>query len=163
MTTTVRNLSISVRTSARYQRALAELRDALKRHGFEILYELPVNRELERKAGLSWEHLGLPWQHYTVLVVWSPSDAWPALLNDRDGGLLIPFNLCVVEDGSSTFIAMVNHYGVTGSNGQSIGVQVLIRDLARRVHEVLMEIAVQKDSVEHHEAQLGEEVCFDWS
>jgi uncharacterized protein (DUF302 family) len=143
MPATLRNLSISVRTAASYQRTLPALREALKRHGFEILCECPVDQELVRKVGLSWEHLRLPWQHYTVFVVWSPFDAWPALLSDRDGGLLIPFNLCAVDDGRSTFVAMINHCGVMGSNGQSIGVQVLVRDLTRRAHEVLMEIAVQ--------------------
>jgi len=62
MTNTVRDFSISVRATVSYQRALAKLREALKRHGFETLCELPLDRELERKVGLH------P-QHCTVFVV----------------------------------------------------------------------------------------------
>ena len=66
MTTTAREFSISVRTAGSYRQTLAELRKALKRNGFEILSELTLDREFERKVGM-------PCEHCTVFVVWSPS------------------------------------------------------------------------------------------
>jgi uncharacterized protein (DUF302 family) len=148
MTTTVRDFSISVRTATSYQRAVASLREALKRHGFEILCELPLDRELEGKAGLRWEH-------YTVLVVWSPFDAYQALLSDRDGGLLVPFNLCVVEEENSSFVAVTNH-GALGRTAGPIGIQVLVRDLARKIRRVLAELATQEEPPGYRETQRSE-------
>jgi uncharacterized protein (DUF302 family) len=137
MTTTVRDLSISVRTESSYQQVVNNLREALKSQALEILCELPVDRELDRKVGLRCEHQGREWQHYTVFVVWSPFDAYQALLSDRDGGLLVPFNVCVGEDGSSTFVAVSNFHGVLNAKDAPIGIQVLARHLARKIRQVL--------------------------
>jgi uncharacterized protein (DUF302 family) len=137
MPTTVRDFSISVRTPISHQRALTSLREALKRHGFETLCELPLDRELERKVGLRC-------QHCTVFVVWSPFHAYQAVLSDRDGGLLVPFNLCVAQEGSSTFIAVMNH-GALSRSVNSLGVQVLVRLLADKTHEVLVEAAMSEE------------------
>jgi uncharacterized protein (DUF302 family) len=151
ITTTVRDLSISVRSKDSYEVALLTLREALKRGGFEILCEFPVAREVERKVGLRWRQLGLHWQQrYTVFVVWSPSDAYQALLSDRDGGLLIPFNISVAEDGDTTVVAVTNHYGPLAAKSSSIGVQVLIRDLTRKLRQVLVEVLTEGEPGEEH-------------
>lgn len=144
----VRDLSISVRTRTSYQQALPSLREALKRHDFEVLCELPLDRELPRKVGMRW-------QHYTVLVVWSPFTAYQALLSDRDGGLLVPFNICMAEDRTSTFVAVMNHAALSG-NGGTIGVQVLVRDLTRKMRQVLAELAMQEGVSQYTEAQESE-------
>lgn len=140
MTTMVRDFSISMRAEGGYQQVVSKLREALKERGFEILCEVPVDRELDRKVGLPWEHLGLRWRHYTVFVVWSPFDAYQALLSDRDGGLLVPFNICVAEDGSSTFVAVANHNGGLSAKHAPIGIQVLVRDLTRKVRQLLADL-----------------------
>ena len=135
MTTGVRDLSISARTGISYRRVLSILREAVKRHGFEVLCEVALDRELERKVGLRC-------QHCTVLVVWSPFDAYHAVLSDRDGGLLVPFNILVAEHGDSTVIAATNHAAL-GRNGAPIGVQVLAQALAKKVRCIFLEMATQ--------------------
>jgi uncharacterized protein (DUF302 family) len=140
--TTASELSISVRTAGSYRQALSDLRMALKRNGFEVLRELTLDRELERKAGL-------PCEHCTVFVVWSPSDAYKALLSDRDGALLVPFNLCVTEDGSSAFVAVANHYGTLSARRAPIGLQSLLHDLALRIRHVLAELATPDEVSEN--------------
>lgn len=148
MSITGHGFSISVRTAINYQEVIQRLREALAHHGFEILLEFPLDRELERKAGLIWTRLGLNWRRYTVLLVWSPADACPALLSDRDGGLLVPFNLCVAEADGETSIAVTNHYAVLKPGNASIGIQTLVRGQAQRIRNILSELAVQK-SVAH--------------
>lgn len=152
MTTTVRDLSISVRTESSYQQVVTNLREALKNQALEILCELPVDRELDRKVGLRCEHQGRQWQHYTVFVVWSPFDAYQALLSDREGGLLVPFNVCVGEDGNSTFVAVSNLHGVLNAKDAPIGIQVLARDLARKIRQVLVELDHEGNRCAHREA-----------
>ena len=137
MTTRGREFSISVRAAGSYRQALPDLREALKRNRFEILSEFTLDRELERKAGS-------PCEHCTVFVVWSPTDAYKALFSDRDGALLVPFNLCVSEDGGSVFVAATNHYGTQSTRLAPIGIQSLLCDLARRIHLVLAELATQE-------------------
>ena len=144
MTTAVRDLSISARTGISYQRVLPILREAVKRRGFEVLCELPLDRELERTVGLQSRHC-------TVLVVWSPFDAYHAVLSDRDGGLLVPFNIVVAEHGDSTVIAATNHAAL-GRNGAPIGVQVLAQTLTKKVRCIFLELATQETIPEHREA-----------
>lgn len=156
MAPTVQGFSLSAQSAANYQRAFPYLRQLLNSHGFEILCEFRVDSDLDRKAGLSWEHLGLPWRHYTVLVVWCPPDVCQALLSDRDGGLLIPFNICVADDGNSTFAAVLNQYGALSPRDGAIGIRLVIRNLTRRIYQVLEEFAKQEETAEHREEEVNE-------
>jgi uncharacterized protein (DUF302 family) len=153
MTTTAREFSISVRTANSYRLALHDLRKALKRNGFEILSELTLDREIERKVGM-------PCEQCTVFVVWSRSDAYKALLSDRDGGLLVPFNLCVSEDGDSAVLAATNHHLSLSAGHAPIGIQVLLRDLARRIRQVLAELAASKEAFSQQSAEQTKEACL---
>jgi uncharacterized protein (DUF302 family) len=150
MTTTAREFSISVRTAGSYRQALPDLREALKRNSFEILSEITLDRELECKAGK-------PRERCTLFVVWSPSDAYKALLSDRDGALLVPLNLCVSEGGDSAVVAATNHYGTLGAMRAPIGIQVLLGDLARRVRQVLAELAAREDDSSEYSARQSNE------
>lgn len=152
MNTTVRDLSISMRTGSSYQQVVTNLREALKSQAFEILCELPVDREMDRKVGLRCEYQGRPWRHYTVFVVWSPFDAYHALLSDRDGGLLVPFNVCVGEDKNSTFVAVSNLHRVVNAKDAPIGIQVLARELSRKIRQVLAGLDGEGDTAGYHHA-----------
>lgn len=144
MTTAVRDFSFSGRTELTYELALSALREVIKLHGFELLYELPLDQELERKVGLRSRRC-------TVLVVWSPFDAYQAVLSDHDGGLLVPFNITVVEHGRSTVIAATNHAALARNSG-SVGVQILAQTLAKKVRRIFLEVALRERVPEYSEA-----------
>lgn len=144
MTPMVRGFSISAQRAASYQEAFPILCSVLKRRGFKILSELQVGPALGHELGLSWTHLGLPCRSYTVLVVWSPTDVCHAVLTDRDGGLLAPVNICVAGDGSSTVAAVINYYGALIPRDGPIGIRLVIRNLTRKIYEVLEEFANQE-------------------
>jgi uncharacterized protein (DUF302 family) len=155
MTPVVNGFSISARRAAGYDRAFPYLCEELKREGFEILCEFRVDPALERRTGLSWAHLGLPWQDYTVVVVWSPLDAGPALLSDRDGGLLLPLNICVASDGASTAAAVINPFGALMPRDGPVGIRLVIRNLARRIYEVLLRFANEEEPSILHELEVS--------
>jgi len=134
--------SISMRTTVSYREAIQHLRLALARHGFEVLFEFPLLREMERRAGLPWAQLGVNWKHYTVFLVWSPSDACPALLSGQDGGLLVSFKICVAERKDATFILADNPAGAIKANA-SLGAQTLSRDQTHRIRNVFLELVPQ--------------------
>ncbi len=152
---TEHGLSISIATKISYQLTIEVLREVLARFGFEVLYEFALDRESERKAGLRWPQLGLRWCHYTVPLVWSPLDACPALLSDRDGGLLVPFNLCVAEKDNTTFIAAANHLNLLRPGNASIGTHTLLREQAHRIRGVLSEIAMRQDGARDNQSGLA--------
>lgn len=145
MNTAAHGFSISVETKINYHETIQCLREVLIRRGFEVLHELPLDRELGRKAGLQWSQLGLNWRHYTVFLIWSPLDACPALLSGRDGGLLVAFNLCVAEGNNATLVAAANYFNLLRTGNASIGPQTLLRDQAKRIRGVLSELAAQQD------------------
>lgn len=135
MITMKREFSLAVQSQLGFHPALTALRHALAREGFRVVAEIPFHRELERTVGVGW-------RNYTVLVVWSPFHAYQALLSDRDGGLLVPFNLVVAEDETATFIAATNH-ALLARIGP-VGVQILAQDLTSKLRQILLTLAVQE-------------------
>jgi uncharacterized protein (DUF302 family) len=129
-----RDFCFSVRTSLGFQEPLELLRQRLQREGFRVVSEVHFHREFAKRVGLES-------QKYTVLIVWSPFLAYQALLSDRDGGLFVPFNLVVAEDMSSTLITTTNHSWAS-LTASSIGIQVLVREINRKMRQIFLELAV---------------------
>ena len=155
MTPIVNGFSISAQRAVSYQEAFPYLCDELRRHGLEVLSELRVGQALEHKLGLSWAHLGAQWQNYTVLVVWSPPDTCQAVLRDRDGGLLAPFNICVAGNSRCTVAAVINYYSGLIPRDGSIGIRIAIRNLTRRIYEVLQEFASEEEPSVRNEVEVA--------
>ncbi len=155
MSSTIGEFSISMRTAVGYQETIQNLREALGRHGFEILLEVPLDRELEREPGLRSEHVGPGWRHYTIRVVWCQSNKSPVQLNDREGGLFAPFNLCVGDLGSPTFAGVINRCSALSGQHRRIGIGLLVRGMTGRVYRVLVEFAKQKEPSGHREVKMN--------
>lgn len=132
MTTMTRDFSFSLRTTLGFQECLDLLRQKLQREGFRIVSEVHFDREFEKTVGLRW-------QRYTVLVIWNPFRAYQALLSDHDGGLFIPFNVVIAEDMGYTSVSVTNHAS-TGFVDGPIGIQVLVRELNRKMREIFLEL-----------------------
>ena len=133
MTTMTRDYSFSLRTTLGFQQCLDLLRQKLQREDFRVVSEVPFHRELAKSVGIQW-------QKYTVLVIWSPFHAYQALLSDRDGGLFMPFNVVIAEDTGYTSVAVTNH-ALAGFSEGPIGIQVLVRELNRKMRQVFLELA----------------------
>lgn len=133
MTTMTRDFSFSLRTTLGFQECLDLLRQKLQREDFRVVSEVQFHREFEKTVGLQW-------QKYTVLVIWNPFHAYQALLSDRDGGLFMPFNVVIAEDTGYTSVAVTNH-ALAGFSEGPIGIQVLVRELNRKMRQVFLELA----------------------
>lgn len=133
MTTMTRDYSFSLRTTLGFQECLDLLRQKLQREDFRVVSEVSFHRELAKAVGIQW-------QKYTVLVIWSPFHAYQALLSDRDGGLFMPFNVVIAEDTGYTSVAVTNHASA-GFSGGPIGIQVLVRELNRKMRQIFLELA----------------------
>jgi len=127
-----RDFSHSAITTLSFEDTLALLQDLLHHEGFRVIAEVPFHREFER-------HVGLQWTNYTVLVVWNPFLAYQGLLSDRDAGIFMPFNIVVAQQTSSTLIVATNHL-LFGRLAGTIGVQVLARDLNRKVNRIFSQM-----------------------
>lgn len=130
MTSMTRESSFSVQTTLDFQCCLDLLRECLRVEGFRVAAEIPFDREFKKNVGLAW-------QRYTVLVVWSPFCAYQALLSDRDGGLIVPFNLVVAETDASTLLIATNR-GMYQRMDGPIGIQVLLRELNRKIRQIFL-------------------------
>lgn len=125
---------ISVHTSLPFEECLGLLRQKLQRERFRIVAQIHFDREFENT-------LGVHWRKHTVLVVWDSFYAYQALLCGLNGGLFLPFNVSVSDQAGSTLIATTDHSS-SASGQNSIGVQILTRELNRRMEQILMEFAV---------------------
>lgn len=105
--------------------ALIRLRSALRREEFEIVCEIPFHHAFQKSMGVTC-------RNYTVLVVWSQFDAWKAVLTEKDAGLLMPFNIAVMEDGESTLIAVNNWNGRRLAHA-TVGISLMLRDAGARM------------------------------
>lgn len=141
MITMTRDCSLSMQTTLTFDQCLAFLRQSLREESFRIVAEVSFHREFER-------HVGLRCQNYTVLVVWSPLLAYQALLSDRDAGIFMPFHFVVAENEKSTLIAATNH-ALFGRVTGKIGVQVLARDLTRKIRQIFSKLSAREKPATH--------------
>ena len=135
MTTMTRGCCFSTRTTLGFRQCLDLVRQKLEREDFRVVSEVDFRREFEKTTGLAW-------RNYTVLVLWSSFHAFQALISDQEyGGLFVPFNLVIAEDSESTLLATAN-YALNGGLAESpIGIQVLVRELHRKMRQIIMELA----------------------
>jgi len=126
--------AISMRTSLQFEECLGLLRHKLHRDEFRVVAQIRFDREFKNT-------LGLESRKCTVLVVWNAFYAYQALLCEASGELFLPFNISVSDEDGSILITTRNHSSAGCSQGP-IGVQILARELNRRVEQILMELAV---------------------
>ncbi len=138
-----RGFCFSTRTTVGFRQCLDLVRQKLEREGFRVVSEVDFRREFEKTSGLAW-------RNYTVLVLWSSFHAFQALISDQEyGGLFVPFSLVVAEDSETTFLATAN-YALNGGLAESpIGIQVLVRELHRKMRQIILELASQEAMSKH--------------
>lgn len=130
------DLSFSVKTTLSFDDCLDFVKQSLFRAEFQIIAEVPFHRAFQR-------HFGLRSNPYVALIVWVPFQAFRALLSDGDAGLLNPFPIVVADGGKATTVAAPNHEFLR-SNSASVAIQLLARDLNRRMRQVFAELAAQE-------------------
>ena len=85
---------------APYPQAVELAREALKKEGFGVLFELDMKDKLKEK-------LGVDFHNYVILGACNPPVAYQALQTEPDIGLLLPCNVIVYEtDGGSKVVAI---------------------------------------------------------
>lgn len=136
MMSMTREFSQSILMALPFVETLALLREGLEREDFQIVAEVPFHQAFKRQMGLQYGQ-------YTVLLVWSPFLAYQGLLSDSDAGVFMPFNIAVADYGTTTLIATTNHL-LFGRLSGSIGIQVLARDLTRKIRQVFCDLSTRE-------------------
>jgi uncharacterized protein (DUF302 family) len=129
MTAVTQTQSLSAVIHRTFDEALVILRSALQAESIEIVREVPFHLAFQKSMGVSC-------RKYTVLVVWSQFEAWRAVLTESDTGLLMPFNIVVRENGSSTVIAIDSWTGRRSAHG-TVGISMMLRDIETRIRRAL--------------------------
>lgn len=124
-----RSCSLSHLIPHGFEETLSILRAALQHEGLQILCEVPFHREFQKSMGMTC-------RRYTVLIVWSQFDTWRAILTEDDAGLLMPFNIAVVEDGEATLVA-VNNWSSRCLARATVGISLMLHDARARMRRVL--------------------------
>lgn len=130
-----RSLALSTTTRLPFTKCLALLRHSLSRAGFRVLAEIPFDREFE-------QHVGLGWKRYTVLLVWSPFQAYQAILTDEEAGILLPFHLIVAETPDGTHLASTDIEMLGHLSGQ-IALELLGGNISRRLQDIYSDLSSQ--------------------
>ncbi len=85
---------------APFERVKARLTEALKREGFGVLTEIPIQEKLKEK-------LGVDFPRYHILGACHPPSAYRALQAEQDIGLLLPCNVILYEKEGRTVLAVI--------------------------------------------------------
>jgi uncharacterized protein (DUF302 family) len=112
---------------------LRAVRSILRQDKFQIVSEAlfpedPGNSGVPRR------------QRHTVLVVWSASYACQALSTDRDAGLLVPFCLSVLEDGTHSMVAASCYTRLAVATG-TVGIRILARVLDTKINQIFLQLS----------------------
>ena len=83
-----------------YGRVIEQVREALKNEGFGILTEIDVMEKMKEK-------LGFDMKEYIILGACNPANAYKAILNEENIGLMLPCNVIVYEKGSKTVLSFI--------------------------------------------------------
>jgi uncharacterized protein (DUF302 family) len=126
---------IAIQTSMGFEQTLAALRTELPAREFRILSEVDFRRELDNRIGISSSR-------YHVLIVWHPFSAYQAILSDPNGGLMVPFNVAVYENGRTTIVSVLSQPAL--DSDASLGIRVLGQELNRRMRDVLLHLGTHE-------------------
>lgn len=129
MTIAAESPALSHSVPCRFDETLVRLRSALQKEGIDILCEVPFHREFQKSMGVTC-------RRYTVFVVWSQFEVWRAVLTEEGAGLLMPFNIAVIEDGDSTRIAVNIAIGARQAR-TTVGVSLMLHDAQVKLRRVL--------------------------
>ena len=138
---------IAVQTDAGFERTLESLRVELPRHDFRIVRELDLNRELDSAIGLTASQ-------YTILIVWHPFSAYQLLLSNPNGGLMVPFNLAVYQNGDITTVSVLNQPSLKVE--ASLGIRALGQELNRQMRKVMLELGTNEKTHGHQHELCGD-------
>jgi uncharacterized protein (DUF302 family) len=89
-----------------YETVLEKVTDALKAEGFGILTSIDVKETMKKK-------LDADFRKYTILGACNPPLAHKSLTSRPDVGLLLPCNVIVYEEGSTTVVNIIDPMSMT--------------------------------------------------
>lgn len=123
-----------------YNRALNVVADALKGEGFGILTEIDVKATLKKR-------LDVEFPRYKIFGACNPSLAYKALSADPFIGLLLPCNVIVFEDESSTiFVSIINPVEMFKVVGCA-NVEIIAEQVDEKLLSVLAQLQIAFHSI----------------
>ncbi len=90
----------SKEVDAPFERAVTQVAESLKEHGFGILTQIDVRQKFKEK-------LGIDFQKYVILGACDPAHAHQVILAEPDIGLMLPCNVIVYEKDGKTIVSSI--------------------------------------------------------
>lgn len=103
----LRSYGFFKKVNGTFQEGIERTREALKKNGFGILWEIDVKATMKAKLGVDYDN-------YMILGACNPPIAHRAFQADYDIGLLLPCNFIVYEKGGSVFLGAINPKSLFG-------------------------------------------------
>lgn len=126
-----RTYSFGITLHVPYDRALEEVRGALREQGFGVLTEIDVRQTLKEK-------LNADFRPYAILGACNPPLAHPALEADLGMGLLLPCIVTVSDSGDgTTTVEAMDPEAALGIVGHSPVIADVAREAGARPREVI--------------------------
>jgi uncharacterized protein (DUF302 family) len=127
---------MTVRTSASFAEAHAQIQAALKAEGFGVLTEIDVQSVLREKLGEQMER-------YVILGACNPPLAHQALSADRSVGLLLPCNVVVRDTGDGAVVEALDPRAIAEVAGQPL-LKDIANEAAARLRAALATLPLQR-------------------
>ncbi len=124
---------ISVHSRLPFDYCSSVLRETLRQSGLEVVSELAVHREVQRK-------LGLPVSKCTVFTVWDPLLMYHALTAEKELPYCAPFNIAVCEDGPWSTVLAPRPSGPGFGAGQ-VGATLIARTTEGKIMKILASVS----------------------
>lgn len=103
---------VYAQTDKPFEVALEATREAIKKRGFGILWEIDVKATMQAK-------LGVDFTDYVILGTCNPPMAHRALSVEPNIGLLMPCNVIVRRDGDRVVVGAIETHELMGLTGRN--------------------------------------------
>ena len=118
--------------------ARRRITEALKQEGFGVLTEIDVKATMKAK-------LDVEFRRYVILGACNPHLAHKALSMDLGIGLLLPCNVCVLEDEGGSVVSVIRPDAMF-SVVKTEGLEPVVEEADRRLRKALDAVRPQAES-----------------
>ncbi len=116
-----------------FDRAIEQVREAMKTEGFGVVSEIDMHSRLKEK-------LGVDYKRYTILGACSPTFAYQALQVEDKIGTMLPCNFVIIDQGDGKTEVAAVHPVASMKGIENPALEPLAREVTEKLERIIQRL-----------------------